>query len=95
MDDRARRRAIRQLNQKFEQAQLQQFDNYVGSLMDVRSPGNYKWLQQVYPDYVARQLYNPFFFHLSNVANAPRELIKYLIDLLRSVPDIMRAQFDS
>ena len=78
---------------RFERAELKKYDDFVTRTVPVRAPGNYRWLQDVYPDYLARYSYNPFFFHLSNVANAPRELIKYLIDLLRSVPDIMRAQY--
>lgn len=38
------------------QAELADFDRYVNSLIDVRQPGNLKWLMEVYPDFVGRRL---------------------------------------
>jgi len=38
------------------QAELADFDRYVNTLIDVRKPGNLKWLMEVYPGYVERRL---------------------------------------
>ena len=75
-------------------ADIIRFDKFVTDTVDIRAPGQYAWLQQVYPDYLTRHVYfNPFFFHVSNVVRAPRELIKYLIGLLLSLPREIRRQW--
>ena len=39
-----------------DQAELADFDRYVNSLIDVRKPGNLKWLMEIYPDFVNRRI---------------------------------------
>ena len=73
--------------------QTRHYEQAVRNTVDVRAPGKYAWLQRVFPAYIARNLMNPFFFHVSNVVRAPRELIKYLIELLLYLPTEMRRQW--
>ena len=35
-----------------KQAELADFDRYINTLIDVRKPGNLKWLMEVYPEFV-------------------------------------------
>jgi hypothetical protein len=39
-----------------KQAELADFDRYINTLVDVRKPGNLKWLMQVYPEFVHRRV---------------------------------------
>jgi len=39
-----------------KQAKLAKFDRYINTLIDVRKPGNLKWLMEVYPDFVHRRV---------------------------------------
>ena len=39
-----------------KQAELADFDRYVNSLIDIRKPGNLKWLMEIYPSYVERRI---------------------------------------
>ena len=50
-------------------AELANFDTYVYSMIDPRQPGSLKWLNEVYPDFVARrvqQVQTDFEFALRN-----------------------------
>ena len=38
------------------QAELADFDRYINTLVDVRKPGNLKWLMEVYPEFVHRRV---------------------------------------
>ena len=38
------------------QAELADFDRYINTLVDVRKPGNLKWLMEVYPEFVHRSV---------------------------------------
>jgi len=38
------------------QSELAEFDRYINTLVDVRKPGNLKWLMQVYPEFVHRRV---------------------------------------
>ena len=38
------------------QADLADFDRYINTLVDVRKPGNLKWLMEVYPEFVHRRV---------------------------------------
>ena len=38
------------------QAKLAAFDRYINTLVDVRKPGNLKWLMEVYPEFVHRRV---------------------------------------
>ena len=38
------------------QAKLADFDRYINTLVDVRKPGNLKWLMEVYPEFVHRRV---------------------------------------
>lgn len=52
-----------------KQAELADFDAYVNSLIDVRKPGNLKWLMEIYPEYVNRriqQVHTDYEFALRN-----------------------------
>ena len=52
-----------------KQAELADFDSYVNSLIDVRKPGNLKWLMEIYPEYVNRriqQVHTDYEFALRN-----------------------------
>ena len=37
-------------------AELADFDQYVWSLVDPRQPGSFKWLNEVYPEFVSRRI---------------------------------------
>ena len=39
-----------------KQAELADFDRYINTLVDVRKPGNLKWLMEVYPEFVHRRV---------------------------------------
>ena len=39
-----------------KQAELADFDRYINTLIDVRKPGNLKWLMEVYPEFVHRRV---------------------------------------
>jgi len=39
-----------------KQADLADFDRYINTLVDVRKPGNLKWLMEVYPEFVHRRV---------------------------------------
>lgn len=52
-----------------DQAELADFDRYVNSLIDVRKPGNLKWLMEIYPEFVNRriqQVHTDYEFALRN-----------------------------
>lgn len=38
------------------QSELADFDRYINTLVDVRKPGNLKWLMEVYPEFVHRRV---------------------------------------
>lgn len=38
------------------QGELADFDRYINTLVDVRKPGNLKWLMEVYPEFVHRRV---------------------------------------
>ncbi len=38
------------------QSELADFDRYINTLIDVRKPGNLKWLMEVYPEFVHRRV---------------------------------------
>ena len=38
------------------QSELAKFDRYINTLVDVRKPGNLKWLMEVYPEFVHRRV---------------------------------------
>lgn len=39
-----------------KQAELADFDRYINTMIDVRKPGNLKWLMEVYPEFVHRRV---------------------------------------
>jgi hypothetical protein len=39
-----------------KQSELADFDRYINTLVDVRKPGNLKWLMEVYPEFVHRRV---------------------------------------
>ena len=39
-----------------QQAEVADFDRYINTLIDVRKPGNLKWLMEVYPEFVHRRV---------------------------------------
>ena len=39
-----------------KQAEVADFDRYINTLIDVRKPGNLKWLMEVYPEFVHRRV---------------------------------------
>jgi hypothetical protein len=39
-----------------KQSELADFDRYINTLIDVRKPGNLKWLMEVYPEFVHRRV---------------------------------------
>jgi len=39
-----------------KQGELADFDRYINTLVDVRKPGNLKWLMEVYPEFVHRRV---------------------------------------
>ena len=53
-------------------------------VVDFRAPGNYRTMEALYPAFLSRYgAPNALYFHVYNVMRAPREFIKYLIELLR------------
>ena len=60
---------VQYLQSMKDQAELADFDRYVNSLIDVRKPGNLKWLMEIYPQYVERriqQVHTDYEFALRN-----------------------------
>ncbi len=52
-----------------KQAELADFDRYINTLVDVRKPGNLKWLMEVYPEFVHRrvaQIHDDYDFAIRN-----------------------------
>lgn len=52
-----------------QQAELADFDRYINTLVDVRKPGNLKWLMEVYPEFVHRrvaQVHDDYSFAIRN-----------------------------
>lgn len=52
-----------------KQAELSDFDRYINTLVDVRKPGNLKWLMEVYPEFVHRrvaQVHDDYDFAIRN-----------------------------
>lgn len=47
---------VNYLNTMKSQAELADFDRYVNSYVDVRQPGNLKWLMEIYPEFVGRRI---------------------------------------
>ena len=60
---------VQYLQSMKDQSELADFDRYVNTLIDVRKPGNLKWLMEIYPQYVERriqQVHTDYEFALRN-----------------------------
>ena len=66
------------LERRYQNALVVEFDAYVKSTVAGRHPyrpGNYEWLEQVYPDYVGRNLPTRLLYYASM---GPVTLIRFL-----------------
>ena len=58
--------------------------DYIATIVDHRRPGNYRYLEEVCPDYVAKRLPTAFVHYIRNAINAPLDLLSFLLEAMRA-----------